>query len=65
MKSMKIVVMAVVATLSLAACGPSYPRRNPGSLCSMSERGNVAKATTDGHRLTCSATYADRVLRWR
>jgi hypothetical protein len=65
MKTLKIGAVALVAVLSLAGCNGSRLTRNPGEPCSTSQRGTVAYARTDGHRLTCAATNADRVLRWR
>lgn len=65
MKLMKVGVAMLVATLSLTACNAAPARKNPGEPCNSSQRGSVAYARTDGHRLTCAATNADRVLRWR
>ena len=64
MKMIKVSVLVLASTLALAGC-QSVPRRVPGDTCSLSQRGETARASTDGHRLTCSATYADRTLRWR
>lgn len=67
MKTIKLGMVALVATLSLTACRETtyYPRYVPGTPCSSSQRGQTAASTGDGHRLTCGATYQDRVLRWR
>jgi hypothetical protein len=65
MKTLKIGAAALIATLSLTACHGVRLTKSPGEPCSYSQRGSIASARGDGHRLTCGATNADRVLRWR
>jgi hypothetical protein len=62
--TIKMGVLVLASTLVLTGCSLT-PRRTPGTPCGYSQRGQTARASTDGHNLTCSATYVDRTLRWR